>query len=128
MQSENRASPPNDLVANMEMTPQDFIAAVRAAMAPRETQAVFDGGIRIVILQRGWVVVGRYTRKGQRCHIKNGFVIRRWGTTNGLGQLAMQGPQTNTVLEETPDMDFHQLTEIFTISCREARWSDRLPQ
>lgn len=106
------------------MTPQEFATAVRAAAAARPEST--ETGIRIVVLQRGWVVIGRYTRRGQNCTLTNGFVIRRWGTTNGLGQLAMSGPTNNTTLEPTPDMRFHQLTEVMNISCEEGEWLGRL--
>ena len=58
--------------------------------------------IRILVLDKGFVIVCR-------CEDPNGFpfwlpvtnsrTIRRWGTTEGLGQLCT-GPTTDTVLDK----------------------------
>ncbi|MDX1941444.1 MAG: hypothetical protein SFU99_12880, partial [Saprospiraceae bacterium] len=71
--------------------------------------------IRIVVLQRGWVVIGRFSQIGCECFIKNGYVIRRWGTTNGLGELALEGKQSNTVLDKIPVTHFHELTIVMML-------------
>ena len=81
-----------------------------------------DGGIRIVILQRGWVMVGHYYQKGSECYLENCSVIRRWGTSQGLGELATKGPLTDTKLEPTPRTSFHELTVIATIECEKSKW------
>lgn len=82
--------------------------------------------IRIVILQRGWVMIGYYTESGDNCVLDNAHVIRRWGTTNGLGELANEGKKTNTKLEPTGHVEFHKLTVVATINCNEALWKDEL--
>jgi hypothetical protein len=84
-----------------------------------------NGKIKIVILQRGWVVVGKYYQTGSQCKIEKGYVIRRWGTTEGLGQLAVCGPLTDTKLEATPTISFHELTVIATIDCEECKWKNK---
>lgn len=53
---------------------------------------------RIVILDRGWVYVGTVKEKGDDIVIENARCIRRWGTTQGLGEL-VNGPLTDTRLE-----------------------------
>ena len=85
----------------------------------------FDGGskIKIVILQRGWVVVGRFSQNGSQCLIEDGYVIRRWGTTEGLGQLASEGPLPETKLEPTPRISFHELTVVGMIDCEDKKWA-----
>lgn len=85
------------------------------------------GEVRMVVLQRGWVVVGRYFRKGSQCQIKNGYVIRRWGTSEGLGELALKGPQSETKLESTPLVEFHELTAVFTARAVEEKWAMLCP-
>ncbi len=88
---------------------------------------LIDGGVRIVILQRGWVAVGRYARKGRQCKLVNGYIIRKWGTTEGLSELAIKGPLANTILDKSPDIEFHQLTEIANIQCDEDMWLNKCP-
>jgi hypothetical protein len=79
---------------------------------------------QIVILQRGWVVVGDFAQSGSQCSIKNGHVVRRWGTTKGLGELATEGPRTNTVLDPIPEMTFHELTIVGRLACSD-KWSSQ---
>ncbi len=75
----------------------------------------------IVILQRGWIVVGDFTQEGSQCVMRNGSVIRRWGTTKGLGELAVKGPLPETKLDPIPETTFHELTVIARIACS-AEW------
>ena len=84
------------------------------------------GAIRIVILQRGWVVVGRFSQDGSQCVLQQCSVIRTWGTTRGLGEIATGGPTTKTVLDPCPTLRFHELTVIATIDCVEDVWQRRL--
>lgn len=71
----------------------------------------------IVILQRGWIVVGDFWQSGTQCKIDNGFVVRRWGTSQGLGELAMKGPLAETILDPIPETTFHELTVVAKIKC-----------
>jgi hypothetical protein len=80
--------------------------------------------IRIIILQRGWVIIGRFFQNGTRCWISKGFVIRQWGTTHGLGELAINGPQQETVLDEIPETIFHELTIVASIICDKSKWNN----
>jgi len=81
-----------------------------------------SGDIRIVILQRGWVMVGRFSQEGPNCRLEDAAVIRVWGTSKGLGEIAAKGPTSKTVLDKTPSVNFHELTVIATIDCVEALW------
>lgn len=94
--------------------------------APIQDDCCEQGKPKIVILQRGWVVVGKYYQSGSQCKIENGYVIRRWGTSEGLGQLATSGPLSDTKLEKTPTISFHELTVIATIECEECKWDKLL--
>ena len=90
-----------------------------------ETQSPDDigkGEIRICILQRGWIYVGKYYRKGNNCSLENASCIRAWGTTKGLGEIAEEGPTSNTKLDSTPTVNFHVLGEICTILCNPKKW------
>lgn len=65
-----------------------------------EAQAVpVDLGRQIVVLDRGFVYVGRVAEYPDRIVIRDAQCIRRWGTTGGLGQLAQYGVQPTAVLD-----------------------------
>lgn len=81
------------------------------------------GGRRIVILQRGWVIMGHFAQRGSECRIRNGSVVRRWGTTRGLGELASDGPKPSTQLDPIPTTYFHELTTIAMLRCKDSAWS-----
>ena len=81
-------------------------------------QTTSKADIRIVILQRGWVMVGRYHRSNSDCTLTDAHVIRKWGTSKGLGELALNGPLVNTVLDKTHGVvEFDNLTVVATIAC-----------
>ena len=77
---------------------------------------------KIVILNRGWVVVGDYSEKGDDCHLVDASVIRVWGTTKGLGELAENGPLTNTKLDPCPNLTFNKLTVVAQMDVNESNW------
>ena len=80
-------------------------------------------GRHIVILQRGWIVVGDLIKKGSMYSLKKGAVIRSWGTSNGLGELALNGPLTGTKLDKISDGTwFHELTVIGAMPCQTNNW------
>ena len=54
---------------------------------------------QIVIADRGWVFVGETSQTETGVVIHNAAVVRRWGTTRGLGQLAKEGPTPDTRLD-----------------------------
>ena len=93
----------------------------------KNKKETLDGGIRIVVLQRGWVLVGRYSQTGSDCTLTDCSVIRIWGTSKGLGEIAQNGPIVGkTILDKTPICKFHELTVCFTIQCEESKWNDKL--
>lgn len=79
--------------------------------------------IQIVVLQRGWIAVGRFTQKKEQCHLTSAYIIRSWGTDKGLGQLASEGKQTNTKLDKCADLHFHELTIVFSMDVDESKWA-----
>ena len=86
-----------------------------------------EDDVRIVILQRGWVMVGFYERAGDNCSLTKASVIRSWGTKIGLGEIASAGPTKETRLDPTNGLvEFHRLTEIATIRCEVLRWKSVL--
>src|SRR5574343_1520793 len=93
----------------------------------KDTVAKPSGHVRIVILQRGWVAVGYFTQSGSMCELSSASIIRVWGTTKGLGEIAKDGPTSKTVLDPCPKIRFHELTAIAMIDCAEEKWITRLP-
>lgn len=85
-----------------------------------------DSPIKIVVLQRGWVMIGRFERNGSDCKLTNASVIRCWGTTKGLGELAKSGPLTNTKLDPcNGTVEFDYLTVVAGISAGDV-WASKL--
>ncbi len=89
------------------------IAAFFGAKPAIEQQTPIEQGARyIVTMQRGWIIVGNVTKQGDYLSIENPSVIERWGTTEGLGQLAITGPTSDTRLRKTANMLTHELTVV----------------
>jgi len=95
----------------------DYIEATKAAVPLRSAP------LRIVIGDRGWVFVGRLTEHGDHIRLTNTKTIRRWGTTDGLGQLAINGPTDDTVLDETGTVNVYRSSVVAVIDCNEAAWT-----
>lgn len=93
---------------------------VRADSIPKA-----DAAVRLVVLQRGWCVVGRYTQEGEHVTISDASVIRVWGTTSGLGQL-VNGPTANTKLDKSGTIEAHALAVVLTIAADEKAWEKHL--
>jgi len=58
----------------------------------------------IIVQESGFVRIGEVVRNnhqifGEVYTITNNYIIRVWGTKNGLGQLATQGKTSATVLD-----------------------------
>jgi len=78
--------------------------------------------LRIVVLDRGFVVVGRVELHFSYLIIRECQCIRKWGTTKGLGQLASEGPTDNTVLDPQPTTRVHELQVVQQIDCEVDKW------
>ena len=80
---------------------------------------------KIVVLQRGWVVVGKYSKDGEYGVLENAAVIRRWGTSKGLPEI-VDGPLKDTVLDKSSaPIRFHELTSIMMLDCGD-KWAAAL--
>lgn len=73
---------------------------------------------QIVIAQRGWVFLGDVEKEKENFVIKNASVIRVWGTTKGLGEIAKCGPiEGKTILDPCPDVTIHEFSIVARIDC-----------
>jgi len=78
---------------------------------------------QIVIADRGFVYVGRPTREGMRILIRDCYCIRRWGTTRGLGELALHGPRDSSEIDYYGTLRLNVLAEVGgSLECNDAAW------
>ena len=83
----------------------------------------FEGDIKIVVLQRGWIYIGRFERIGNDCKLHNAYNIRSWGTTKGLPEL-VNGATQNTKLDKCDGIvEFDWLTVVHTITVNSTKWT-----
>lgn len=114
---ENRMDPVSITINGAEYVRADSIPTVLSD----------DMGVRVVVLQRGWVVVGHARRFGPRVVVSKCAVVRRWGTTLGLGQLASGGPIAGkTVLDACPDVECLEQEIVLSMKCATGAWVDRV--
>lgn len=81
-----------------------------------------NGEIRIMILQRGWIFVGRVHLIGAEYHIQKAHCVRVWGTTEGIGELATKGPTSATKLDKSPTVIQHYSGVVCQIRCNQDKW------
>lgn len=83
------------------------------------------GPLKIAILDRGWVFVGRVTESPGAVSLTNAACVRRWGTTRGIGQLATEGPTKNTVLDQAGTVTVPRSSVVAIIDAVESSWPGR---
>ena len=83
--------------------------------------------MRVIILTFGWVLVGQPSRRGDVVTITSAQVVRRWGTTAGIGQLAAEGPSPNTRLEPVGVWETDALHVLGSIPCNPEAWPEAGP-
>ena len=79
----------------------------------------------IVVADRAYVYVGDIVYDDRFCVITSARNIRRWGTTKGLGELALEGPKENTVLDLVGTVRIPSHAVISVIDAEAALWSSR---
>ena len=79
---------------------------------------------RIVIAQRGWVFVGRYEHDTDTdaVTLHQASVVRVWGTTKGLGELALSGKTSKTVCDPVGTVRMHALGVVATLDTAHTSW------
>lgn len=81
--------------------------------------------MQIVIGQRGWVWVGATRREGDHLVIRDARVVRVWGTTRGLAQIAQEGPTKDTMLDDPCTVRVHVLAVVGAMDCNAEAWRGR---
>lgn len=77
----------------------------------------------IVVADRGWVWVGEVSEDADHVTIRNAQNVRRWGTTQGLGELALKGPQPNTKLDPAGTVKVPARAVIAQLACEASAWN-----
>jgi hypothetical protein len=81
--------------------------------------------MKIVVVESGWVLVGHEERGAECTTLTGASTVRRWGTTQGLGQLAQYGPTKDTVLDPCGVAYINNDRILFTLQCNEEAWSKK---
>ncbi len=75
-----------------------------------------DGGWEIYALIHGWVIAGQPVEdKEDFIRLGKAYVVRRWGTTKGLSQLATEGAQENTALDSLDGVKIQKCNILFSL-------------
>jgi hypothetical protein len=76
----------------------------------------------IVVVESGWVFAAVLTNTEGDIHSSECAVIRTWGTTNGLGELALKGPTKETKLDMCNVTHIPRAKVLFLMECTPAKW------
>ena len=73
----------------------------------------------ILVVEAGWVFLGVVgaSANADSLRLNDAHVIRAWGTTKGLGQIALEGPTKETVLDACGVVDIPKGKVLFRIPC-----------
>jgi hypothetical protein len=74
----------------------------------------------IVVVDNGFVFWGDLHVNGDNCEISNGYNLRRFGTTRGLGQLAIEGPTAETQADKVSLIRVLKTRVVFVMECSDA--------
>ena len=78
--------------------------------------------LQIAVLDRGFIYVGRCVLADGMLTVTDAHCIRRWGTTSGLGQLALTGPTDSTKLDAAGTVRAPQSALMHLLDCAEPAW------
>lgn len=72
---------------------------------------------KIVVAEGGWVFIGEVVDESDgKVRMTKASVVRSWGTTAGLGEIALNGPTSKTVLDYAGAVEVHKV--ICTYECK----------
>lgn len=95
----------------------------KVATSAASTAQGSNEGLNIVILDRGFVYVGDVSIEGDWLLIANAKNVRRWGTTQGLGELAAKGPQPETKLDMGGTIKAPMRAVVGLLKCEASSWT-----
>lgn len=95
---------------------------VRADQVP--TVAGPPTPVQVVVIEGRWNIVGNVEHHDDGAlTITNASVIRYWGTTKGLGQLAQSGPTSKTILDKVGVMRVPAHAVLLCMDSKADLWS-----
>ena len=80
-------------------------------------------GFGIVVADRGFVYVGSLEITPEWCVVTNAQNVRVWGTTKGLGELALKGPTKTTKLDAVGTVRIPARAVISVMDSEEKLWT-----
>lgn len=101
------------------------VKQIAALLPAQQVSETIDHGLQIAVLDRGFVYIGYVKTHAGWVHITNAWNIRRWGTTEGLGQL-VNGPLSGTNLDRVGNVRLPQHALIHLIAVKEEKWANKL--
>lgn len=78
--------------------------------------------LEIIVCHDRWHFIGSVTENGDKLIIANARNIRQWGTTRGLGEIALLGPTQKTVLDDYGVVTVQKDKVVCRIACLEKQW------
>lgn len=97
------------------------LAELIPSVHPRHADEI-DLGWRIVVIDRGWVVVGHCFDHDSNIIVRHARCLRTWGTSRGLGEL-IGGPTSETKHDWMGIVDVPMRAVIFTMPVATDAWS-----
>ena len=104
---------------NSETITIDDVKYVRADAVNDASK--YEGEIKIVVLDRGFVYLGEVEETENYIVIRNAKNIRIWGTTKGLGEL-VNGPLSKTRLDKVGTVRAPNRALISLIDVEQSAW------
>lgn len=94
---------------------------VQPAVIPFNVTRKF--GRCLVVADRAHVWVGDVDQDDEYLRITGARAVRRWGTSEGLNQLASNGPLPSTKLDAPADLLVSRRAVIAVIPCEAGKWA-----
>ena len=103
------------------MSKPDVIKIDEVEYVRKDAQDGKKGDIKIAVLDRGFVYVGRVTIEADFLRLERAQNIRVWGTTKGLGEL-VNGPTNSTKLDNVGSVVVPMRAVISIIDVEQKAW------
>lgn len=82
--------------------------------------------LEIIVLHGGWVIMGEREVEGDQVTVTQCKIVRRWGTTWGLGEIAADGPTAATILDNAGTTRHQIAAEILRFECNAEAWREAI--